>query len=411
MRNSGSRLQAWREAGFIFLLTRGALFLLAPLAYLTLPRVDPAYLSVPPKIDTALTNTMTGFGHYLFDIWARWDSVWYLEIAHHGYSATNGSAAFFPLYPLLIAVFKPAFGGNGVVAGILISLASCLVAFYLLFRLVEIDFGAGVARRAVLYLAVFPTSFYFQAIYSESLFLALTIGCIYLARRRQYLFAGALGLLATLTRSAGLVLILPLALMYMHDRGWNWRRIKGNWIFIMLVPLGLGIWMLYLYVKFGDPWLFSEAQSNWLRQVNALGPIGGLWNGIDAAFQGIKTILSSSDINYSPIDLDPRLWPANNVMNLAFTLPFLGLAVAAFRRLSPAYAAYGLASLLLPLSLPSAFVPLLSMPRFVLAAFPLFILLALWGEEKPWFDRLLMVLSLTFLGLLTAKFVVWTWVA
>jgi 4-amino-4-deoxy-L-arabinose transferase-like glycosyltransferase len=407
-----SRLpEAWREAGFIFLITRGALFLLAPLAYLTMPRVDPMFLDVPPKVDTSLTDTFTGLGHYIFDIWARWDSVWYLEIAHHGYSAHDSTTAFFPLYPLLLAAFRPLFAGNGVVTGILISLLCCLIAFYLLYRLVEIDFGGKVARRAVLYLAVFPTSFFFQTVYSESLFLALTIGCLYLARRKEYLLAGVLGGLATLTRSAGLLLLLPLLIMYVQDTGFNWRRILDA-MFLVLVPLGLALWMLYLGIRFGDPWLFQKAQSNWLRQFSLpFGPLGGLWSGVVAAYNGMSTVLTSKDINYMPVDLDPRLWATYNVMNLLFTIPFLGLAIAAFRRLPLAYSVYSLAVLLLPLSIPSTYVPLLSMPRFVLAAFPLFILMAIWGEKHPWFDKLVMVCSLTFLGVLTAKFVVWTWVA
>ena len=66
-----------REAGLIFLITRGALFLMAPLAYLTLPKIDAANQDFPPLVDPRLTDTFTGLPHYLFDIWAKWDSVWY----------------------------------------------------------------------------------------------------------------------------------------------------------------------------------------------------------------------------------------------------------------------------------------------------------------------------------------------
>jgi len=413
MRKAMGRLpEAWRQAGYIWLISRGALFLLAPLAYLTLSRVDPVNLDVPPNVNTALTDTMTGIGHYFFDIWAKWDAVWYLQIAHQGYSADDNSTAFFPLYPLLITVVRPIFGGNGVLAGIFISLLCCLVAFYFLYKLVEIDFNSSVARRAVLYLAVFPTSFFFQSIYSESLFLVLTIGCLYLARQREYMLAGALGTLATLTRSAGLLLLLPLLIIYLHDRNWSWRRVRWDMLFLLLVPLGLGLWMLYLGIRFGNPWLFSQAQGNWLRQFSMpFGPLGGLWKGMVEAYKGMDTILLTKDRIYWPVDFDPRLWATYNVMNLLFTLPFLGLAAAAFKRLPLAYSIYSLAVLLLPLSFPSVFVPLFSMPRFVLAAFPLFILMAIWGEEHPWFDKLTMMFSLTFLGLLSAKFVTWTWVA
>ena len=104
-----------------------------------------------------------------------------------------------------------------------ISLACCLGAFYLFYLLVEIDFGRDVARRSVFYLAIFPTAFFFQTIYSESLFLLLTIGCIYAARRNEYIIAGIAGALATLTRSPGLLLLVPLVIMYMQG------AVAGNW--------------------------------------------------------------------------------------------------------------------------------------------------------------------------------------
>lgn len=408
-----ARNAPWREAGLIFLITRGALFLLAPFAYLTLPKVDPFVQDFPPLVDRQLTDTFSGLGHYLFDIWAKWDSVWYLRIANQGYSAGDNSTAFFPLYPMLVSAIKPLFLGNGVLAGIFLSLVCCLAAFYLLYRLVEIDFSGPVARRSVLYLAIFPTSFFFQSIYSESLFLALTIACLYMGRQREYMVAGLLGTMATLTRSAGLLLMLPLLIMYFEERDWDWRRAGWDILYVLLVPLGLLVWMIFLYLSFGDPWLFSKAQSNWLREFAwPLGPVEGLRQGITAAWHSLGTILNTPDRTFWPVtDRDPRLWATYDILNLGFTVSFLALGAACFWRLPKAYAAYALAAVLLPLTFPSSYVPLLSMPRFVLVAFPVFILLALWGEKNRWVDLTIMVTSLVFLGFFTAKFLVWTWVA
>ncbi|MHB8859406.1 MAG: mannosyltransferase family protein [Thermoleophilia bacterium] len=406
-----------REAGLIFLITRGALFLMAPLAYLTLPKIDPTTQMEPPYVDHRLTDTFTGIPHYLFDIWAKWDSVWFLRIAEHGYSAVDGSAAYFPLYPALIAVIRPLFFGNAVLAGLFISLACCLGAFYLFYLLVEIDFGKDMARRSVFYLAIFPTAFFFQTIYSESLFLLLTIGSIYAARRNEYVLAGIAGALAVLTRSAGMLLLVPLAIMYVEARGWNWRpsswslrRFRWDIVGLLLLPLGLAVWMLYLWLRFGDPLLFSAAQSNWLRSFAF--PLVGLWHGTVEAWNGMRTILDTKDVTYFPvIDSDPRLWATYNVMNFVFTAGFIGLGIAAIKKLPVHYTAYIFAVLLLPLSTPSLYVPLFSMPRFVLTAFPAFILLALWGEKNRWVDMLITVTSLAFLGLFVAKFVVFTWVS
>lgn len=409
----GRLSEAWREAGLIFLVTRGALFLLAPFAYLTLPKVDPIIQDFPPLVDRQLTDTFSGLGHYLFDIWAKWDSVWYLLIASDGYSAADNSTAFFPLYPLLLAGVKPLFLGNGVLAGIFLSLVCCLLAFYLFYRFVEIDFGSGIARRSLFYLAIFPTSFYFQTIYSESLFLALTIGCLFAGRRREYMIAGLLGTLATLTRSAGLLLMLPLLIMYFQERNWKLRQTGWDIIYLLLVPLGLLLWMLYLDIRFGDPLLFSKAQSNWLREFALpLGPVEGLRLGFKSAWNSAQTILDTGDRMFWPVtDRDPRLWATYDILNLGFAVTFLGLAIASLWRLPKAYAVYALAAVLLPLTFPSTYVPLLSLPRLVLAAFPVFILLALWAEKRRWLDLTVTVTSLVFLGFFTAKFVVWTWVA
>ncbi|GBE58231.1 mannosyltransferase [bacterium BMS3Abin01] len=407
----GRRLPpALRETGLIFLITRGALFLLAPLAYLTLPKMDPAAFTETPLLKPELTHTFAGPAHYLFDIWARWDAVWYLQIAAHGYAAHDYSTAFFPLYPLFIAMFKPLFAGNGVLAGIFVSLGFCLAAFYFLYRLVEIDFGRQAAGKAVFYLAIFPTSLFFQAIYSESLFLALSIGCLLAARRRDYVIAGIAGALATLTRSAGLLLLLPLFIMYMQERDWRFRDAGWDMLYLLLVPLGLGVWMLFLGIRFGDPFIFTEAQSFWLREFT--GPLAGLWEGFKAAFRGVETLFNTpDDLYWTVIDQDSRLWSAYDIINLGFTLTFLGLCVAAFRKLPLAYAVYALAVIIFPLSYASSTVPLFSMPRFLLTAFPIFILLGIWGARNRWLDMTVTVFSLAFLGFFTAKFVVWTWVA
>ena len=399
-----------REVGLIFLISRGVLFLLAPFAYLTLPKIDPAIQQQRANLMPRVTETLTGLPHYLFDIWAKWDAVWYLQIAHQGYRVDDFSTAFFPLYPLLVAVIKPLFLGNGVIAGIVLSLACCFGAFYYLYKLLELDFDAGTARKALFYIAIFPTTFFFQTIYTESLFLLLTVLCFYAARRQMYLYASIAGALATLTRSAGLLLIAPLAVMYLRERDWRLTRVRPDVIFLLLIPLGLMSYMLFLDISFGDPWLFSSAQSFWSRSFT--GPIGGIYYGFKAAFWGMDAIISTPDTTYwlPVVDQDPRLWATYDVINLLFTLPFLMFSVIAYWRLPLHYALYALLLMLMPLSYPSS-VPLMSMPRFILTVFPLFILLAMWGREHAWVDKLITISSLVFLGFFASKFVVWTWVA
>ena len=160
---------------------------------------------------------------------ARWDSVWYLAVAHSGYGADPARAAFFPLYPLLLRAL-----GSDVVAGVLLSIACLAVATLLLHRLTALELGPEAAAPAVLALALFPGSLYCSMVYSEALFLALSLGAVYAARTGRWAWAGALGALGAATRSAGVVLLVPLVLLWWaHSR----RARDGAWL--ALVPLGL----------------------------------------------------------------------------------------------------------------------------------------------------------------------------
>ncbi|MDP8967822.1 MAG: hypothetical protein M3N04_04410, partial [Actinomycetota bacterium] len=145
----------------------------------------------------------------------RWDSVWFMAIAADGYDG-GGREAFFPLYPLVVRLAGAPLG-SALVGGALASTALLAVALVLLHRLVALDHPRAVARNAVLVTALFPMSFFFSAVYSESLFLALSIGAVYAARRERWAWAGTLGLLAATTRSAGVLLLVPLAMIYLWD--------------------------------------------------------------------------------------------------------------------------------------------------------------------------------------------------
>jgi hypothetical protein len=125
------------------------------------------------------------------DVWARWDSVWFLRIAEHGYEhLSNSATAFFPLYPAAVGMLGRVLLGHYVLAGIVVSLTTGLATFVLLYRLAEDKIGADGARRAVLYLALFPMALFLQAVYSESLYLMLTVVAFLAAERRRFLGAG-----------------------------------------------------------------------------------------------------------------------------------------------------------------------------------------------------------------------------
>ena len=145
------------------------------------------------------------------DVWSRWDSEWYLRIADSGYDWPSSTPAFFPLYPLLVGGLGRILGGHFLLAGIVVSLAACAIAFALLYRLVRRRFRPDDALRSVVYLALFPTSLFLGAVYAESLFLALAIGTFVLVEERRAGWASVTAGLALLTRPYGVALLPALA--------------------------------------------------------------------------------------------------------------------------------------------------------------------------------------------------------
>ena len=208
----------------------------------------------------------------VIDVWARWDSDWFLRIAEDGYSWPSSTPAFFPLYPLLVAGLGTVFGGHDVLAGVVISLAAGAAAFVLLYRLTGLRLGEDAARRTVLFLAVAPTSLFFGAVYSESLFLLLAVATFLLAERGRFWQAGAAAGLALLTRSAG-VALLP-ALVVLAWRAPNRLRALAG---VALAPLLFALYPLVLAIWIDRPLAFLDAQKVvWERRLSPAGPLGGV---------------------------------------------------------------------------------------------------------------------------------------
>jgi mannosyltransferase PIG-V len=344
----------------------------------------------------------------------RWDSVWYLAIAGAGYGGDGVREAFFPLYPLLVRIAGAPLG-SALVGGALVSTALLGVALVVLHRLVALDHDRAVARNAVLVAALFPMSFFFSAVYSESLFLALSVGAVYAARRERWALAGALGGLAAMTRSAGVVLLVPLALIYLWDVGRPSvrvrRRLRSDVLWLVLVPLGLAAYCAFLALQGLDALAPFHAQEVWFRSF--AGPFGGVWDGTVAAVQGARQLLSGAraPVFFTAAGGDPFLVARHNI-ELFVWLVLGAVAVAgALRRLPPAYGAYLVVALALPLSYPVGPQPLMSLPRFLAVLFPLAISLALWMTGRAWRERLVIAAFAAGLAVYTGIFATWHWVA
>jgi hypothetical protein len=352
--------------------SRGALWLaalLAPLVVLATP---------DPDTQTAAARRVTEDLGDLTDVWARWDSVPLLGIAIDGYDFSEGAAAFYPLYPGILAILGRALGGHYVLAGLLVSLVAGLVAFALLDRLALPRLGEEGARRAVLLLAVFPASFFLTAVYGESLFLALVLAAFLLAERERFAWAWLAAGLALLTRPFGVALLPALAVL-----AWRSERRWRNLALGAIAPAVFTIYPLVLWQQLDDPFAFRTAEDVWGRELTALGPLQGLWDGARAAWGGILQLTVGSDADPYWTAEAPARAAALNLEYAAYLLLFAALTVVVWQRFGTPYGLYAAVSLAIPLSLPQPTFPLLSLPRFGLVVFPFFLALAALTQGRP----------------------------
>jgi 4-amino-4-deoxy-L-arabinose transferase-like glycosyltransferase len=339
---------------------------------------------------------------YFTDIWARWDSDYFLRIAQNGYD--EASTAFHPLYPGLVAVLGRAFFGHYLLAGLVISLLAALGSFLLLHRIAEERLGADAARRTVLYLALFPMALFLQTVYSESLFLLLTLAAFVLAERGRFGAAGVAAGLAILTRAAGLALLPALALLAWRQRD----RLQALAGVALALPVA-AVYPLVLWRQVGDPWAFTDAQDRWHRHFSPAGPLGGIWDGLVAGWHGLQQFVVGHGTNVPGVN--PMHAAAENLQALVYLVLFVMLAIVAWQRFGAAYGLFAAVSLAIPLSYPSDRWPLLSLPRFGLVIFPLFLALAALTAGRPRLHTAVVACSALFLGVAVVQWALWQWVA
>lgn len=359
----------------------GPLALLRPAATLVAVRVAvwllaAATLVWAPAAGRALYGDAYGpASDFLFRTFSQWDARWFLQISEHGYEEVPQTAAFFPVYPAAAHALAWVTGST-LVAGVLISLASGAFAAWALLQIARPLLGERGARDSVLYLALFPPAFVLTALYSDGLFLALAAGAFLAALRGRSVTAGVLGGLACGTRLLGLALLPALAYLLWRGRS---PRALARLVPLLLLPAAIGLYALYLDRTVGDAWAFSRVQADWDRNGSWLGPLGGAWDAFLAAGRGARILL---DFPAAGPGHDERvaLW---NLTHLAILAGALWLTWVAWRRLGTAYGLYSAATLAIVLSVPATGFPLVSLPRFLLADFPIFLALAAVTLDRP----------------------------
>lgn len=397
------RVPLWAAVVCSRLIVLGA----AALGALTLTR---AY-GWQPLDPTRVTTSLGSVGNVLAASTDRWDAVHYLAIAQHGY--TNAEATvFYPLYPMLIHALAWIVRSD-VVAGIVISMTSFCAALVLLHRLATEELGVKAADATVLLLAFAPLSFFFTAIYTESLFLLLSVSAFYLARRDRFLFAALVAAAATATHIEGVLLVAPMAHMYFaprrQGRRWTVRRGISPTALALLLPVGaLAAFFIYLHAR-GYGWLapISNETTGYGRSFG--GPAVTVVDAFSAALGGLGQTLAGVP-PIEPSTLSPFNMGFQNLVYFGVLILTVTTLIGAWRRLPAPYAIYATLMLVMAIWSPAVGRPLGSFDRYTLVMFPLWMAAAKWVSDR---NVIRSVVGLGTAGLLfySMAFACWVFVA
>ncbi len=331
------------------------------------------------------------------NIFNRWDTGHYLRIAEHGYGKIYEDAAFFPLYPILIRAVESVtpFGFLG--SALVVSNLACLGFLIILYRLMSSEIGDSTAERMLYALVAFPTAFFLNVGYNESLFMLLVTAALYCVRKGLWWHAGALGALTSATRSAGVLLGLAFAYEYLRQRGWNLRRIRADVLAAGLIPAGLVAYIAYTWVRFDDPLRFSHAQDTWNRSLS--------WPW-ESSWYILRRLLTD------PFPYQTTVYNVLDLVTALGSVTLLALCVWGpwkLRRDQMYLVVYGAASLFLVLVFPvGPPMPLQSVTRYALEIIPVFIIMARMGSSIH-LSRAYLFVALPIQTLLTALFLNYLW--
>lgn len=317
------------------------------------------------------------------DMWIRWDAGWYQGIATDGYyfSATEqSSVAFFPTYPLLIRLLFR-LGVDPFIAGIVITTISGLVAV-VLFEVWVSGRGGDPGERATWHLLLWPFAYYlYGAVYSDALFLSLVIGAFLLLERGSLVGSTALGALATATRPVGVAVVLALVLRQRELRHLAHQRWRPVDLAPLLASAGLLTYVLFLWIRFGDPLAFATTQRGWHQ--------------LTGSASWLKLSLFRRGLTFDVLTLP--------MIHAALAVGFLLLAIPIRRQLGWGYAAYVVIVIGMPLLSSRDFIGL---GRYCLAAFPCFWILARKLARPAWLRRTSLAVSGALLAIMTWRFAI-----
>ncbi len=296
--------------------------------------------------------------HFLFYPWANFDGVYYLSIAGSGYTVDN--AGFFPLFPILInflSLNSGVFTVQQFLVGMVLSSTLFLLSLIVFNKLLMLDYKRNISFHTILFLLLFPTSFFFVTIYSESLFFLLLIFSFYFARKENWFLSGIFAMLLTATRFVGIAIIPALLFEFFVQ---NKTFLSKKIISLLLAPIGILLYAWFNFSQWGNALHFIEAQGKVLNNRS----VDEIILFPQAIFRYFK-ILTTTFVNY-------EWWIA--LLELSSFIFVSSLFYVAWKKkVRASYLIFGVLAFLIPASTGT----FSGLPRYVLVLFPIFIALAL----------------------------------
>lgn len=336
-------------------------------------KADDAYPWIP------VNNYSQGKGWNVVNMHSRWDSNWYLDIAKNGYQMrendTLSNVVFFPVYPMSIRMFSIFVGHNFILTGWVISCLFLFLAAIFLFKLAASFHGELNPLLAVFLMLIFPTACFFNSVYTESLFLFLSVGSFYLTMKKRYFSAALFGLIASLTRVTGILLFAPLLIQLFLAEGFNRRAIAKSLPFA-LIPLGTLSLFTYHWWRFGNFFLFFKIENAWGRSFN---------------------------YNIGHFLFDSSASIANFSLDLFYLLFVLLITLILARKKHFAYAFYVGSTFLVAISTGT----LMSIGRYILVLFPVYLVGASLKNDLARYAWIMISASL--MALNAILFINWYW--
>jgi len=304
----------------------------------------------------------------------QFDGYQYLQIVEDGYGqAKNGSPVFFPLFPGLVRAVSSS-GLNVLWSGFLINIVLGYLACLFLALLAKDFFKSKQVgdTDVVLIFLVFPTAYFMTAFYTEALFCTLGFGAFYFARRQNWALACLLLAGITATRLPGLVFGLAVLVEYMSVKKFDYKRFDRSLLWFLLVPLGIATYAVFLNNRFADPLFFLRAYNyGWGYQKfnpNIFATVYGQISWL------ITRILFGNT--------QPNVGNNGIVMSAVFLLSWLALAGSVVWAIYKKYPLSFIVLMAVSAVLFSLNSNLISVNRYILPMFPMYLLLAQYFAEK-----------------------------